>query len=85
MAKFIIEQYELHSQKYAVEADNKVEAIKALFDGQADVIDNGMSYIAVAHDYSQPGLFTKDELDKIDIFSAIEDNGVTSIRSINIE
>ena len=82
MAKFIIEQYELHAQKYEVEAENKVDAIKALFEGQANIVDSSLDYVQVAHDYFQPNLFSYEELNAIDKFSTIEDDCVTSIRSI---
>ena len=80
--KFEIEQYELHAQKYTVHAENKVEAIKALFDGGAEVVPNGLTYVQVAEEYYQPALFNVVELEEIDKFSTTEDDCVPSIRNI---
>ena len=54
MPTFEIEQYEIHAQKYRVEANNKAEAIKMLFDGEADAVDNGFDYIEVYENLGLP-------------------------------
>ena len=47
MPKFEIEQYELHTQVYRVEAENEAEAIKQVLDGEGDAVDGGLEYIEV--------------------------------------
>jgi len=54
MPTFEIEQYEIHTQLYRVEADGEVEAVKRLFDGQAIAEDNGLEFIEVAEDVGLP-------------------------------
>jgi hypothetical protein len=54
MPKFEIEQYELHTMKYQVEADDKAHAIKRVFDGEADAVDDSLEYIEVAEDFGLP-------------------------------
>ena len=54
MAIFEIEQYEVHTQTYHVEAVNEAEAIKSFFAGDGDLVDNGLDYIEVADDLGLP-------------------------------
>lgn len=54
MPTFEIEQYELHTMKYRVEANNEAEAIRVLLDGEADPVDNSLEYIEVAEDFGMP-------------------------------
>lgn len=51
--KFQIEQYEVHSQKYIVEADSLAEAVKKLYDEEADLVDI-TEYIEVNDDRGLP-------------------------------
>lgn len=82
MKKYRVEQYELYAQTYEVEAENKIDALKRLFDGQGSIISNGLDFVQVATEYFQPNLFSSDELNAIDTFCTIEDDCVPSIRSI---
>jgi hypothetical protein len=50
MPIFEIEQYELHVQRYRIEANDEADAIAALFAGEADAVDNSLEYIEVADD-----------------------------------
>ena len=54
MPTFEIEQYELHSAKYRVQADSEAEAIAKLFAGEGEAVDNSLEYIEVADDYGLP-------------------------------
>jgi len=57
MPDFIIEVYELHSQKYRVEGvSSKEEAIQIYEDGEAEFVDNAIEYIEPAELYSRDGL-----------------------------
>ena len=54
MPVFEIEQYELHTTKFRVEAENEVAAIVKLLDGEADAVDDSLEYIEVAADFGLP-------------------------------
>lgn len=54
MPTFRIEQYELHTQVYSVEAANEAEAIKKLLDGEGEPIDGTLEFIEVAADFGLP-------------------------------
>jgi len=54
MPIYEIEQYELHTQTYRVEATSEVEAIVKLLDGEADPVDNTLEYVEVAEDFGMP-------------------------------
>lgn len=85
MSKFKIEQYEIHSQTYIVEAETKAEAVLAVLDGKADFKFkcDGPKYIQVDFDHFQPDLFTDEELEQIENSGNwTEDTSVPSIRNI---
>ena len=83
MPTFEIEQYELHTMKYRVEASNAAEAIKKLFDGEADAVDNGLDYIEVAEDFGLPVEQNRELADQLRLLGvSVGENIVGSIRSI---
>jgi len=47
MPIYKIEQYEIHTMKYRADAASEAEAIKMLFDGEADAEDNGLDYMGL--------------------------------------
>ncbi len=49
-----IEQYELHSMKYRIEAATEAEAVARLFQGEAEPVCQGLQYVEVAEDYGLP-------------------------------
>lgn len=83
MPIYEIEQYELHAQKYRVEADSPAEAIGKLLDGGADVIDGGLEYCNVAEEYGMPSDANQDLTDELlGLDVDIADGVIPSIRSI---
>jgi hypothetical protein len=54
MPIYEVEQYELHSAKYRVEATSEAEAIAKLFAGESESVDNSLEFIEVADDYGLP-------------------------------
>ena len=62
MLTFEIEQYELHSIKFQVEAASEAEAIAKLFDGEAEPVDQSQELIEVADAY---GMATKDHPERL--------------------
>jgi len=78
-----IEQYELHTMKYRVEAATEAEAIAKLFDGEGEPVCNGLEYIEVAEDFGLPADEHADlaeALQKLGI--SVGDTVIPSIRSI---
>ena len=83
MPTFEIEQYELHTMKYRVEASSEAEAIKRLFDGDGEAVDNSLDYIEVCEDFGLPveqnrGL--ADALRSLDV--PVGEDIIASIRTI---
>jgi hypothetical protein len=54
MPTYEIEQYELHTTKYRIEANSEGEAIANLFAGQSEAVDQSQEMIEVANDYGMP-------------------------------
>lgn len=54
MKKFLVEQYEIWSQKYEVEANSEEEAILEVLDGNVDALNNELEYIETAEDIGLP-------------------------------
>ena len=54
MSTYEIEQYEVHTQIYRVNAHSEADALRLLFDGQADAVDNGLEFIEVCEDLGLP-------------------------------
>ncbi|MGA2255889.1 MAG: hypothetical protein ABSG53_14680 [Thermoguttaceae bacterium] len=54
MPTYEIEQYELHSAKYRVDADSEADAVIKLLDGEAEPVGQSQEYIEVVEDYGMP-------------------------------
>ena len=54
MPTYQIEQYEIHTMTYEVEAASEAEAIKKLFEGQAEPVEDSLEYIELAEDVGLP-------------------------------
>lgn len=84
MPKFIVEQYETHVQRYAVEAQDKADAIKRVMGGHGKPTGD-QAYLELNEDkgMSIEG-FSDKELDKLNADSLIDRNGgyVFSIHSV---
>ena len=83
MPTFEIEQYELHTMKYRVEASTEAEAIKKLFDGDSEAVDNSLDYIEVTEDFGLPvdeNRELADELRALDV--SVGEDIIPSIRVI---
>jgi hypothetical protein len=50
MPTYEIEQYELHVQRYRIEANDEADAIAKLFLGEGDPVDNSMEFVEIADD-----------------------------------
>jgi hypothetical protein len=84
MPTYEIEQYELHTSKYRVEANSKGEALARLFAGEGELVDQSQEFIEVADDYGLPADEFPElaqELTKLGV-SGIDDL-IPSIRSVD--
>ena len=86
MPTYEIEQYEIHTMKYRVEASSEAEAIKMLFDGEAVPVDNGLDFIEIAEDLGLPAEEHRelaDDLRKLGV--SVGEHVIASIRSVEVE
>ena len=83
MPTFQIEQYEVHVQRYQVEANSEAEAIKKLFDGQAVAVDNTLELVEVCEDLGLPVDEYPDLAEQLRSSGvSLHDDVIPSIRSI---
>ena len=78
-----VEQYEIHIQTYRIEAANEAEAIKKLFDGEAETADGGLEYVEVAEDLGLPAEKHQDLADELRALGeSVDEHIIPSIRAI---
>jgi hypothetical protein len=83
MPIFEIEQYEIHAQKYQVEANSEAEAVKKLFAGRAEPVDDGFDFIAVCNDLGLPVQHYPDLANQLrSLGVTVETAVIPSVRSI---
>ena len=83
MPTFEIEQYEIHSQTYRIEAKTEAEAIKQLMDGEAEAVDNGLEYVQVAEGLGLPVENFPDLADELQTLGvSVDEDIIPSIRRI---
>ncbi|MCH7687410.1 MAG: hypothetical protein IH899_12140 [Planctomycetes bacterium] len=86
MPNYEIEQYELHTMKYRVEASNEAEAIKKLFDGEAEPVDQSQDYIEVCEDLGLPAEEHRELADQLRTLGvSVGEHVIPSIRSVEVE
>jgi len=83
MPVFRIEQYELHSQTYFVEADSEADAISNLLDGNGEPMDDSQEFVEVAE---ERGMAVENHRQLVDQLRAlgvsVGESVVPSIRAI---
>jgi hypothetical protein len=83
MPIYEIEQYELHTQKYRVEADSEARALQRLFADEAEVVEGTCEFIEVADDFGLPVDEFRDLAEDLrDLGESIDDDVIPSVRSI---
>ena len=83
MPIYRIEQYELHTETYQLEADSEAEAIKKMFDGEGEVVDGGMEFIEVDDEMGLPVDEYKELTEALRAINVtVDENVIPSIRSI---
>lgn len=85
MPMFEIEQYEIHTFSYRVEADSEADAIVKLLDGEADPTNNAPEYIEVAEDLGLPIDECRELANQLrDLGVPVGEHVIPSIRSISL-
>lgn len=83
MPTYEIEQYELHTMKYRVEADSEAEAIAKLLNGEAEPVCQSQEFVEVADDYGLPVDENRDLVDQLrKLGVSVGDDIIGSIRCI---
>ena len=83
MPVYEIEQYEIHTSKYRVEAESEAEALTKFLDNEGEMIDDSTEYIEIANDFGIPmdgnqELF--EELEKLGV--VFKNDLIESIRDV---
>ena len=78
-----IEQYQLYSQKYRVEADCEAEAIHQLYKGVAEQVGDPQ-YLMVVEEFGLPSEEYDDLVDDLDEWGESVDDVIPSVRSIKV-
>lgn len=83
MPVYEMEQYELHTQKYRVEADTAAHAIQRLFANEAEVVDGSLEFLEVDQDRGLPVDEFRDLADALrGLGEDIDDDVIPAVRSI---
>ena len=78
-----IEQYEIHIQKYRVDADSEAQAICRLFSNEADPVDDSLEYVEICEDRGLPAEEYREIADQLRLLGMPVDEAVIpSIRTI---
>ena len=83
MPLFEIEQYEIHTIKFQVEAKSKAEAIAKLFKGEGTAVDGSQELIEVCQDLGMlvdENRKLANQLEELGV--AVGDDVIPSIRSV---
>ena len=84
MPLYEIEQYELHTQKYRIEASSQAEAIAMLFQGNADPVEGTLEYIEVLDEFGIPVEERRDLAEELQQIGVTVSYAIPSIRSIEV-
>lgn len=84
MAIFKVEQYELWSQSYEVEASSKAEAIVKILQGQGEVLDNMLEYIQTCEDKGLRVSENQDLAQEVERLGILIDDVIPSIRDVEL-
>lgn len=85
MPVYEIEQYELHTLKYRIDADDPAEAIVKLLDGEAEPVDDSQEYVEVADERGMLVAEHPELAAKLRTLGVpVDDRIIPSIRSIEV-
>lgn len=83
MPKFRIEQYEIHTMAYEVEAATEADGVCKVLNGMAIPVDDSQEYIEVADDYGLPADKHRELADELrSLGVSVGEVVIPSIRSI---
>ena len=83
MPTFEIEQYELHTMKYRVRAQNEAEAIARLLGGELEPVEGSLEFIEVAENLGLPTDEYRDLAEALRSLGVpVDEDIIPSIRSI---
>ena len=83
MPTYEIEQYEVHTQQYRVEANSEAEAIKMLFDGEVEIVEYGSDFVEVCDELGLPADEHRELADQLRVLGvSVGEDVIPSIRSI---
>ena len=83
MPKYEIEQYEIHTTKYRVEANSEAEAIVKVFDGEAEPVNDSLEYVEIAEDIGLPVDEYRDLAEELwSMGVPVDEHLIPSIRSV---
>lgn len=82
MPIFEVEQYEIHTTKYRVQADTASAAIKAVLDGDAEAVDNSTELIEVPDDYGMPADENRDIVEGLHELGVVCHEIIPGIRAV---
>jgi hypothetical protein len=82
MPTYEIEQFELHSMKYRVEAKSEIDAVVKLLQGEAEPVEQSQEMIEVCHEYGMPADEHRDLADALRGLGVVVGDEIPSIRSI---
>lgn len=86
MKTFIVERYEVHTQKVMVEAKDRAEAIKMVLKGEGTDVDNSLEYIESDENRGMPTQnLTKKEKEELSRCMDTDDEFIPTIRSVEEE
>ena len=82
MPTYEIEQFELHSMKYRIEAKSEIDAVVKLLQGEAEPVDQSQEMIEVCHEYGIPADEHRELADALRDLGMVVGDEIPSIRSI---
>ena len=83
MPKYEIEQYEIHTTKYRVEANSEAEAIVKVLDGEVEPVNDSQEYIEIAEDFGMPVDEYRELADELQNLGVpVGEHVIPSIRSV---
>lgn len=85
MPTYEVEQYEIHTHTYRIEADSEAEAIVKLLDGEVEPVDGSLDFIEVAEDVGLPVDEYRELADELrELGVPVDEHVIPSIRAVTV-
>ena len=85
MPTFEIEQYEIHTRTYRIDAKNEAEAVRRLFHEEIEPVDGSLKFVEMAEEIGMPiekFPASEDELEGLILGLRVDRDVIPSIRRI---